>query len=176
MKMEISGLVVVSLLIIFLILMSIYTIKPTEEVLSEAIEVAEQQFQQNSKEQNQQIDSFSLYLPEGYEVEKQAANNWLLTKEEKTFILFYNALEAQTSRLNYEAAKEEDNHEWLVSFEDQDRFGYVNIVEHEEQFEVQLGVGGVKVTTISTESELKQDVMDMMDIANSIAYEETGAS
>ncbi|WP_163581671.1 hypothetical protein [Gracilibacillus saliphilus] len=176
MKMEKSGLVVVSLLIVFLIGMNLWTIKPTEEVLSEAVEVAEQQFQQSAKDQNQQVDNFSLYVPEGFEVEKQTANNLLLAKEEQTFILFFNALESQTSRLNYEAAKEEqEDYEWLVSFEDQNRFGYINIVEHEEQFEVQIGVGGVKVTTISAKSELEQDVKDMMDIANSIAYEE-GAS
>ncbi|QGH35363.1 hypothetical protein GI584_15455 [Gracilibacillus salitolerans] len=176
MKMEKSGLVAISLLIVFLIGMSLWMIKPTEEVLSEAVEVAEQQFQQSAKDQNQQVDNFALYLPEGFEVEEQTVNNLILTKEKQKFILFYNALESQTSRLNYEAAKEELDHEWLVSFEDQDRFGYINIVEHEEQFEVQLGVGGVKVTTISDKSELEQDVIDMMDIANSIAYEETGAS
>ncbi|MGP4041542.1 hypothetical protein ACTWP4_16800 [Gracilibacillus sp. D59] len=176
MKMEKTGLVVVSLLIVFLIGMSIWTIKPTEEVLSEAIDVAEQQFKQESKEQNKQVDNFSLYLPEGFEVEEQTVNNLILTKGEKKYIIFYNALESQTSRLNYEAAKETDDHEWLVPFEEKDRFGYINIVELEDQFEVQLGVGGVKVTTFSTKSELTEDVRDMMDIANSIAYEETGAS
>ncbi|WP_058307060.1 hypothetical protein [Gracilibacillus massiliensis] len=175
MKFEKTGLVVISFLFVFLVGISIMSIQPKEEVLTNAIEVAEQQFEQESKEQNKQVENFSLYLPEGYEVEEQNNSNLLLNKEEKTFILFYNKLETRTSRLNYEAAKEINNHEWLEAFEDKERFGYINIMVRDEVFEVELGVGGVKVTTRSSKEELVSDVGDMMDIASSIAYEEKGA-
>ncbi|SHN04501.1 hypothetical protein [Gracilibacillus kekensis] len=175
MKFEKTGLVVISFLFVFLIGISIWSIQPKEEVLANAIEVAEQQFALESKVQNKQVENFSLYLPEGYKVEEQNNSNLLLNKEEKRFILFYNELETQTSRLNYEAAKESNNHKWLEAFEEKERFGYINIKEREEGFEVELGVGGVKVTTRSSKEDLVGDVADMMDIANSIAYEETGA-
>ncbi|MGN8645841.1 hypothetical protein ACTNEO_09225 [Gracilibacillus sp. HCP3S3_G5_1] len=176
MKMEKTGLFVVFLLIVFLIGMSIWTSRPTEEVLSEAIEVAEHRFQADAKAQNHQVGNLSLYLPENFEIEEKTVNNVLLTKDEQTYILFYNVLESQKSNLNYEAAKEGNDHEWLVSFENQDRFGYISIIDVDEEFELQLGVGGVKVPTISSRDELVQDVTDMMDIANSITYEESGGS
>ncbi|GAE92892.1 hypothetical protein JCM21714_1915 [Gracilibacillus boraciitolerans JCM 21714] len=175
MKFEKSGLVVIFFLLLFLIGISIWTIKPVEEVLSEAVDVAERHFKAEPLVQNKQVDNFSLFLPEGFIVEEQTVSNLLLKKEDKSYILFYNALESHTSRLNYEAAKEINDHQWLKSFEDNDRFGFINITKHDENFEVQLGVGGVKVTTFSTKDKLINDVKDMMDITNSIAYEETGA-
>ncbi len=171
MKFEKTGLIVVFFLLVFLIGISIWSIQPTEEVLDEAIEVAQQHFEHESLEQNEQAENISLYLPEGFEITEENVNNLLLTKEDKTYLLFYNELETQTSKLNYEAAKEMNDHEYLVSFEDNDRFGYINITELEESFEVELGVGGVKVTAMSSKDELINDIQDMMDMANSIAYE-----
>ncbi|UOQ86331.1 hypothetical protein [Gracilibacillus salinarum] len=177
MRMEKFGFLTVSILLIFVIAMSIWSIEPTEEVLTEATDVAENQFEQEIKDPNEELDHFSLFVPEGFEVEEQSQNNVILTKDNQTYILFYNKLESDTSKLNYEAAMEMEDHDKLVSFEDQDRFGYINIAERDDQFEVQLGVGGVKVTTISSKQELTEDVKSMMNMANSLAYvEEMGAS
>ncbi|MDX8047478.1 hypothetical protein SH601_16040 [Gracilibacillus sp. S3-1-1] len=175
MKMEKSGWVVISLLAIFVIVISIYTKKPPiEEVLSGAIEEAEQQFQQNAKQPNEKLDSLSLYIPEGFEIDDQSNSNILLTKADKVYIVFYNSLESAKSKVNYEIAREANDDEWLTSFENQDRFGYIYIVEQADQFEIQIGVGGVKVTTLSNRDELTENIQDMMDIAISLEYEESG--
>lgn len=171
MKGKKTGLIIIFFLILCFIGISMWSVKPVEEVLSDAVEVAEKQFKDHSGEINTELAHFSIFLPEGFNVEEQSAHNLILTKEEQTYILFYNELESEASRLNYNAVSDENkNSKWLESFEDNERFGYIYITELEEQFEVQLGVGGVKVTTISSQERLLEDVNDMMEMANSLAY------
>lgn len=171
MKREKTGIAVIFLLLVFLFSISIWSIQPVEEVLNEAVEEAEEQFYEKPIEPNIQLNHFSLFLPDNFEVEEQSDYNLILDKDGQTFILFYNALEEKSSRLNFEEAKQRSNHsQRLESFEEQDRFGFVHILENNEQFEIQLGVGGVKVTTISSTGEMEENVGNMMKIANSLAY------
>lgn len=171
MKEKTTGLIVILILLICFIMISIWSIQPVEEVLKEAMEEAEEQFYEEPIEPNVQLDHFSLFLPDSFEVIEQSQYNLLLEKNGQTFILFYNELEEQSSRLNFEEAKQGNNNsEWLESFEKDDRFGFIYVLEGNEQHEIQLGVGGVKVTTISSKANIVEDVKNMMNIANSLAY------
>lgn len=171
MKVNAPGLAVICVLLVCVVAISILSIEPTEEVLSEAIKVAEENFDNTTVEPNEETDRFSFYLPEEYDIEKQTKNNLILIRDDQTYILFYNAFEDRMSRLNYEAAKESD-YTVLESFEKKDRFGYIHILEDEEEMlQLQIGVGGVKITTISEKGRLAEDAKQMMLIANSIAYE-----
>ncbi|WP_163539206.1 hypothetical protein [Gracilibacillus sp. YIM 98692] len=172
MKIDRIGIVVISLLLIFIIWVSAWSMQPTEEVLRESVQIAEQEFNQESKVTNTNLEHFNIYLPEEFTVAEQSVSNVLLEKDNQTFILFYNTLEDSTSRLNYEAAVSMDNHLALESFEDEDRFGYINISNNQEdEIQLQVGIGGVKITTFTDWSDMKHDVSDMMKIANSLAYE-----
>ncbi|MCT2535023.1 hypothetical protein NC661_02810 [Aquibacillus koreensis] len=144
-----------------------------EEVLKEAQDIASAKFEEESLESNQDVEHFSLFLPEGFTIVEETMNNLLLEKEDKTYILFYNPLEEKTSRLNYEAANAMGNFTLLESFETDDRFGYISVTtsgDEEASYELQIGVGGAKITTMTTLDDLVEDTETLMQMANSIAY------
>ncbi|KAB8138328.1 hypothetical protein F9U64_05410 [Gracilibacillus oryzae] len=173
MKQEMAGLVVILLLLAAFIGISVWSIVPTEQVLEEAVDIAEEQFQQEKQSANHNVTNFSLYLPEGFEVEEEKSNNLVITRENQTYILFYNSFEDETSNLNYQAVQESGNQLKLESFEDNNRFSYISIIEEDSHsVQLQIGVGGVKVTTISQMDQLVYDAEQMMKMANSIAYED----
>ncbi|MFC4403618.1 hypothetical protein [Gracilibacillus xinjiangensis] len=172
MKQEKAGLVVIIILLAAFIGISVWSIVPTEQVLEEAVKIAEEQFQQEKEAATHEVTDFSLYLPEGYEIEEETSNNLLLKQEDQTYILFYNSFENETSQLNYEAIQDSDNQLKLEAFEDDNRFAYISIIEHDgHSYQLQIGVGGVKITTISDMDNLVHDAEQMMKMANSVAYE-----
>ncbi|SER95134.1 hypothetical protein SAMN04487944_113120 [Gracilibacillus ureilyticus] len=173
MKLEKTGLVVILLLLAVFIGISVWSVVPTEQVIEDAVVIAEEQFHQEKETATHEVANFSLYLPDGYEIEEETSNNILLTRDSQTYILFYNSFEDETSQLNYEAAKDSANQLRLESFKDDNRFGYISITEQEDQsIQLQIGVGGVKITTISEMDHLLHDAEQMMKMANSIAYED----
>ena len=144
---------------------------PTEEeALNLVEEVAQEAFEGDTVEPNQEVEGFSLYVPDDFEIKEETQSNLLLESGDQMFILFYNALEATTSRLNYQTSEANDNYSLLQSFEDNERFGYVKVAETEEDYELQVGVGGVKITTQTTLENIEDNTTDMMKMATSIAY------
>ncbi|GGM26336.1 hypothetical protein GCM10011351_09980 [Paraliobacillus quinghaiensis] len=144
---------------------------PTEEeALNLVEEAAKATFEADTIEPNQEVEGFSVYLPDDFEIVEETESNLLLESGDQMFILFYNALEASTSQLNYQTAEANDNYSLLQSFEDNERFGYVKVAETEEIYELQVGVGGVKITTQTTLETMEDDTIAMMQMATSIAY------
>ncbi|WP_226036385.1 hypothetical protein [Aquibacillus saliphilus] len=142
-----------------------------EEALADAHEVAAKTFKQETIETNTDLEHFSLYLPAGFEVTDETQSNLILENDDQTYILFYNALEDTTSELNYQAAATGGNSTLLESFDDEDRFGYIKVLAIEEHnYELQVGVGGVKITTHTSKGKLKENSEEMMSMATSIAY------
>lgn len=175
MKQEKTGLLVIGLLLVAVIGISIWSMEPTEDILTEAIVVANEKFTENSVEVNSETDELSMYVPESFAVVEESPNNVILSREEQQYILFYNSFEPVTSKLNYEAASKDTDSLVLESFEENDRFGYIYITSEEandKAFLLQIGVGGVKITTISSKNEILYDVEQMMLMANSIAYKD----
>jgi hypothetical protein len=175
MKQEKTGLLVIGLLLVAVIGISIWSMEPTEDILTEAIVVANEKFTENSVEVNSETDELSMYVPESFVVVEESPNNVILSREEQQYILFYNSFEPVTSKLNYEAASKDTDSLVLESFEENDRFGYIYITSEEANDKallLQIGVGGVKITTISSKNEILYDVEQMMLMANSIAYKD----
>lgn len=141
-----------------------------EEALASVEEIANASFEQEALDANQTFDNFSIYIPSGFEVTEESQSNLILEQGSQTYILFYNALENSTSKLNYQAAEANGNHQLLESFENEDRFGYVKVTKLEKDYELQVGIGGVKITTQSSLSNMEEDTEAMMQMANSIAY------
>ncbi|RCW62668.1 hypothetical protein [Saliterribacillus persicus] len=165
------GVPVVIILVLFVIYMTFESIKPFEEVIQEIETDTEEVFLEEQLETNYEAENFSLFLPAEFEVEEESISNLILKKENQTYILFYNALETATSRLNFEAASQMESPLLLTSFSDDERFGYIKIAQLEEkEYQLEIGVGGVKITTISEKNRLENDALEMMQMANSIAY------
>ncbi|MRH42816.1 hypothetical protein GH741_08975 [Aquibacillus halophilus] len=164
------SLFVISVILLFTSLAGC-SLKSEEQVLEETQEVAINTFQQESVDTNTELENFSLYLPGGFEITEETMSNLILQRDDQTYILFYNALEDTTSELNYKAAESIDESTLLESFEDENRFGYIKVLSTEEDsYELQIGVGGVKITTRTSKDQLVEDTEEMMKMANSIAY------
>ncbi|GAB2554183.1 hypothetical protein [Gracilibacillus alcaliphilus] len=170
-----SGLFIVILLFIFAVVWTSMSTPSEEEILAEAVDAAQVHFEQEAHTPNTILEHFSLYVPADFEIVEESDSNVLVKQGDQTYLLFHNPIESDTSQLHYEVAKAADNSERLVSFENKERFGYINIVEDSSGYELQLGVGGTKITTITDQSKLVDNSIHMMDMIRSINYKE-GAS
>lgn len=146
-----------------------------EEAVKNAEEAAEKVFHaDNQIETNEQLDAFSTYLPSGMEVVEEDASNIILEDSDQTYIVFYNNLEEPLSELGYESAEvERDEALLLEAFEDEEKFGYIRILpdEEEDNYELQAGIGGVKITTYTSKSGLENNTETIMKMARSIVME-----
>ncbi|QDP40908.1 hypothetical protein [Radiobacillus deserti] len=144
------------------------SLKSEKEVIKSTEAVVEETFNEKGKEPNQEMEGFSLYIPKHLEIAEQESSNVILEDGKQTYILFYNALEELTSQLNYKEASTIENPLLLKTFEKEDKFGYLRIVSNEDDYELQIGVGGVKITTITSKGNIEQSAKDMMVMANSL--------
>ncbi|MBB6452153.1 hypothetical protein HNQ94_000574 [Salirhabdus euzebyi] len=139
-----------------------------EKALENAKEEAEKSFMADPLETNQKIDDISIYLPEGMEINGSSNNNVFLAKEDQDYLLFYNQFESEDSQHLFEGIKARPESLLLHSYEDDKRFGYIAVFPHqEEEYELQVGIGGVKITTITTLDNLEEESSDLMEIVNS---------
>jgi len=160
-------------MICFLLIMAVVLFgcgtQSEEEALNNAIRSAESVFSsKEDMEQNEQTNHFEFYLPEGLEIEEESKNNIILSDGNEHYIVFYNNLESPDSRLNYESAKDSKA---LVyeSFEDDNKFGYLQITPGtDKNYQVQAGIGGVKITTYTAKNDLEDTARELMKIARSI--------
>ncbi len=144
-----------------------------EDALKDAENNAEEAFNKENAPQPNYTgeDSFAFYLPESLKVVDEDASNVILEDEDHTYIVFYNNLEDPTSTLNFESAKDSEAVVYQ-SFKDEKKFGYIRIMSSgEEQYEIQIGVGGAKITTMTSKEDLDDQADMLMRIARSIAIE-----
>ncbi|GAA0600520.1 hypothetical protein GCM10009001_16180 [Virgibacillus siamensis] len=142
-----------------------------KEAVNGAEKTAEAVFNSNkTMETNHEVDGFSLFLPDRMEVKEASKSNVILKDGDQTYIVFHNSLENATSQLGYKAAKK-DSALLLESFKDDKKFGYIRILSHDEKdnYELQVGVGGVKITTFTTKDRLDNDSKALMKVARSIS-------
>lgn len=159
----------IALVLLLLITLVSCNSKSEEEVIQEAKEIAEKTF--TSSEiitPNKELDHFSLYIPEHLEVEEMDENNIILSDTKQTYIIFYNSLEDPTSDLNYQLAENNDAL-LLEAFQDEEKFGYIQILsEDEDRYEIQVGVGGAKITTYTDKNRMIDHAEELMKIVLSI--------
>jgi len=145
-----------------------------DEAVKSTEETAEKVFNaEKAIETNQELDAFSMYLPKGFEIIEEDASNVIIEDGEQTYIVFYNNLENPLSTLNYEStAAKKDQALLFESFDDTNKFGYTRILpDDEEHYELQAGIGGVKITTYTSKSDMESDAEKMMKIARSIVVD-----
>lgn len=163
--------IVSSLLLLFIIVLSVLNYQSDETVIQQTAETAEDTFLNDViPEDNYKGEHFSFYLPEQMEVEEVDAHNAILASGDRTLIVFYNTLEDDLSQLNYEAAIT-DKAALLKTFTKEEMFAYIRLLpqkKDKESYEIQVGVGGVKVTTFTNKGEMVKDAKNLMMIAESI--------
>ncbi|UFT98140.1 hypothetical protein KO561_13100 [Radiobacillus kanasensis] len=148
------------------------SLKSEEEAIKSTKAIVEKTFKEEGKESNQEMEGFSLYIPDHLETVEKGPSNVIFENGDQTFILFYNALEEPTSQLNYEEASSADKPLLLTTFEKENKFGYLRIIDTDDGYELQVGVGGVKITTITSKGDMEQSAEDMMVMANSLVKTE----
>lgn len=143
--------------------------KTEEEVLKDTKEVAEKTFKSSDEiKDNKRLEHFSFFLPESLSILEYSANNVILQNDDQTYIVFYNKFEKPSSKLNYTSAKL-SKALIINSFKEKNKFGYIRVLPGENgKYELQAGIGGVKITTYTEKSSMDEDAKDMMKIARSI--------
>lgn len=144
-----------------------------EDASKATLQTVELSMTEDKKEANKEGDQFSYYLPPEYTVDNEASNNIVLTHKNQTYILFINPFEPNDSEVIYESTLEGyDSPEVAETFSDNGEFGYVIIDrlddEKEEFYEITVGVGGVKMTTVTDPDHMEKSADTMMDIISSV--------
>lgn len=155
---------------LFLIILIVGCSKSEEKVLEEADETAKRIFtQEEFVEVNYTDDSLSFYLPQYLHIVDQDENNIILEGKDNKYVIFINNLEDSTSQLHFESLRNEDAL-LIKSYEREDIFGYIQILEmtEDDQYELQIGIGGVKITTYTTLKEIVKETEELMKTAKSI--------
>ena len=143
-----------------------------------AVANAEKAYSESPKDANENYDSIRFHLPEQFSIKDQAPNNIIMEKKAHPYILFYNQNEGEDSDKVYEITNTATG-EVIVdqTFEVKDRFGYLIIIEIEEnQYEVTAGIGGIKVTTESDLKHIAENAETLMKIANSGIIDKSASS
>ncbi|RDW16390.1 hypothetical protein CWR48_17250 [Oceanobacillus arenosus] len=148
------------------------SLKSEENAVMDAKETARQVFEEQTPiEANHEINERALYLPANLEVQSGDETNLILENGDQTFIVFHNTNEDNKSELNYHSAQT-DKALVLESFNDDDKLAYIRILPDEgEGYELQIGIGGVKITTYTTLAKLHKDAQEMMKMAKFISTE-----
>lgn len=141
-----------------------------EETLENIRETVETVFSSQSPEPNQEFDNFNIYLPDHFTVVEESDSNLIINDQDQTYILFYNILEDATSEAFYLAEKARDQHDLLESYQDEDQFAYVKVTEIEREFELQVGVGGVRITTQAPLNQLEENFIEIVEMIKSLEF------
>lgn len=143
-----------------------------EEQVTTAIASAETKFEEKPMLANKEIGQLSLYLPSGYSIKAgETDTNYIVTKGQDEYIFFVNPLEEANSQLHYQLLTEDETKVILKEekFEQDGLFGFLAVVEHSnEQFEIIVSIGGKKMTTISSERNIDDKIVAMMEMIRSV--------
>lgn len=143
-----------------------------DEQAVKGLEKADKAFSGDAEDPNKEVNDIKLFLPSGYSVEENSdETNILLSKGKDSYILFINPNEQSTSKLYYDLMMSNDKINIIKeeTFEQEDRFGYAAILENsEDSYELVSSIGGIKLTTISKEKNVANNLEQMMTIVRSV--------
>ncbi|MFD1851081.1 hypothetical protein [Oceanobacillus bengalensis] len=160
--------------LVALIIMGIFfsgcSMKSENDAINDATTITKEVFHdETTVEPNDELNENPVYIPNNLEVQSGDENNLVLEDGDQTYILFNNAIEETNSELHFSSAKTDDALA-LESFSDDNLFGYIRILPDEgEGYELQVGVGGVKITTYTTKGKIDNDAEEMMKMAKFIS-------
>lgn len=161
---------------IFLVMLSVILLvgcgKTLDERASAGIQAAQSAFQSNEKNRTEEIEGVKLYKPAGFILsENSDAQNIIFKKQDDTYLLFNNPNEKSDSKLFYElllADKEKEIVEY-ATFEEDGVFGFAAVIaSSNDRVELIACVGGAKITTMTKQKNIEEDLTEMMEIVRSI--------
>lgn len=145
--------------------------KSEEDISHETLDQVKDIFFQTERILDEKNNSITYYIPKGLEIEEVDEHNIVLEGKNQAYVIFKNPLESPTSDRLYHLAKI-DEAMLYESFESEDMFAYIRIRpdydQEPELYELQIGVGGVKVTTNVKLKEIPKEAEKLMKIAKSI--------
>lgn len=158
---------IASLVVIFLVGCS-----SVEDQVTDGIENAKVAFQSDAEKPNEKVNDVKLFIPSGFSIEEESnETNIILSKGKDSFILFLNPNELAGSHLYYDLMMADTNLNIVkeTTFEQNGRFGFAAIIESsEEKYELITSIGGIKLTTISKQQNIANNLEKMMMIVRSI--------
>lgn len=157
-------------ILLFMLLVAFGCSKPEDQYMIESLEQAREAFLANDSIEITYVDEhIAFYLPESLNIVDQDENNLILEGNDYTYVLFINYLEAPNSERMYELANTDDALLY-ESMENEGQFAYQRIrkIESEDFYELQIGIGGVKMTTIVSARDLVKESELLMKIVRSI--------
>jgi len=151
----------------------------TEKALEKSEAAVSKQFSEK-KETNTTAGNLKLYLNSKLQVDEEMENNVLLLKGDHPIVLFHNPIVEPSSDQLFEQAKNTDGkiiqEKTFTHEDDNDELGYLLIIDHgeekEEDYEVIVGIGGVKATTNAKTKELEELTGLMMEVVASVELAE----
>ncbi|MDF2535195.1 MAG: hypothetical protein K0R18_1354 [Bacillales bacterium] len=139
-----------------------------------AIEEATKAFQNKRLKSDNNIHGISIFLPQGFKIESEEENNFIVSKGSQQYIVYINPLEKKTSKLLYRNVLDSDARFVInKTFIDKERFGFMLSENKGKKIELTIGVGGFKMTTKTTRTNITADARNMMRIVNSIEILDT---
>lgn len=146
--------------------------KPLEEQIDSGLSLTEMVFKNEPKAFTETVGDFQLFLPTGYKIEETEDEvNALILKGKQSYLLFVNKIEGTDSQLHYDLMKNDTSKEILDvrTYEEDKVFGFSAIIQHTENtYELVVSLGGVKMTTISDEKKIEENLTDMLEIVRSV--------
>lgn len=161
-----------AILISFTIIVMAGCSQSVEEQIHAGVDNAETIFSSEPTAINKTIGHIELYIPKGYGIEKGIdESNYTIVHGKDSYILFVNPNETEDSELHYTILKDDPKTDVLYdkSFKTEGVFGFSAVVNKpEEQYELIVSVGGVKLTTIADDKKLDEKLQEMMRIVQSV--------
>ncbi|TCP32032.1 hypothetical protein EV207_1014 [Scopulibacillus darangshiensis] len=157
-----------------LVLLSIFVIlsgcnKSKQETIQDANEGVKDVLISKKKDPNTSMPRFEYYKPNRLEITNKGVNSVVFSKDGEAYILFVNPKEGPMSRLNYNAdQKDKSDKDSLEKIPVKNKFVYLMIKPNKKQYEVIVGVGGMKITAKMSLDDLDDNVKMMAEILHSV--------
>ena len=144
-----------------------------DEQIANGFQLTETVFAEKPEKHTDTVGNIRLYLPSKYNIEDSSDKyNILVSKGKQSYILFINDREEPDSKLYYKLLKEESSKKILAeqTYEKENAFGFstVSKTKNQEEFELVVSSGGVKMTTISPMKDVEDNLHEMTKIAHSV--------
>lgn len=144
-----------------------------DEQIANGLQITETVFAEEPEEHTEKIGNIKLYLPSSFKVEDSSDEyNIVISKGKESYILFINDREAQDSKLYYNLLKENEADKIIEesTYDKDGRFGFTAVLKTDDENEMELIVssGGVKMTTISQAKHIENNLREMTKIVHSV--------
>lgn len=171
MKIKITVFVLIGLIATLFIAMASYGVNQ-EEAITEAKESFYTSFEiPVENDQNYESDQVTFYLPNGVKVVEETDYNIVLKQDDQIYLLFFNPLEKPNSKVHYDLDLQYQEEALLFeTYETEDLCSYLLVLEEDKELNVVLGVGGAKISTITSTSRLLESTEVMTEILHSLTY------